>query len=785
MKKFNTSVLICCFFLSGINFGWAAPAAIETPPVIVGPDDIQALNQQVLVLDRRNRDEEIAIKQLIDQNDRLAQAAQARRANEDLARIDEAMQGYNKALYTRDRERIAANSRAASSYADLISLTQDADKMTVHHELEDKSSLLTEKYEMLEILKQEMVALNEKLSRQSAMNLGQQQNVKALVDKLKQMDDKIKHLDDILAQKEEQIAGLNKTIADQQNQIAMLKAGRKGPSVNDALIQQKQEQIDLLKIELENQISKNKAGAELSKSGLEQQIAQNKEQIDLLKSELEKQVAQNKWLAQVVSVAKAKAEYYRLTSQLNQAPKVVPPDERIKLAQQLINLQQQQAALLEEKGELQMQEMAAFDRRFLVFEGKIKALLASRQLQDMASAARMQGLQNLLDQRQQQIADLKSALEKKIAEEKNQTLLAAQIRDLTAQLRDKEDEVAQLRSKVQQGDAFSMEADSLKQQLADAQDKADQLKQQLDAKTAEADKMTTLAGDYRQKLETANNAYNQELQRVMRLSNSKGYTQKEIDDLNLRLQQKEAEVIKIKKQMYDLQGALSAREMDIQAKDLSLSMVQQKMVNEKINDYQNKINRLKATNVRQLQEISKLRNDLDMVRQKAQGALPSSDEVEFLRTGLKKATEELSQKDQMLSEIKAHANEYEQEFDRQSAQLQSLKEQLRQARQEIRSKDDDLKYDGLAIARLKYFLDKSGKGSEEKLREELKVAGLKVKELQARVDHLQSFSNDDAVSRKLKQALDKIQEQGHIINLLSDKLQSYGQTMDLSKNIKE
>ena len=44
-----------------------------------------------------------------------------------------------------------------------------------------------------------------------------------------------------------------------------------------------------------------------------------------------------------------------------------------------------------------------------------------------------------------------------------------------------------------------------------------------------------------------------------------------------------------------------------------------------------------------------------------------------------------------------------------------------------------------------------------------------------------SPSKSDAAQAKLKQALDKIDEQGRIINVLAQKLQDAGQSVDLTK----
>ena len=50
--------------------------------------------------------------------------------------------------------------------------------------------------------------------------------------------------------------------------------------------------------------------------------------------------------------------------------------------------------------------------------------------------------------------------------------------------------------------------------------------------------------------------------------------EEQIADLNTRLQEKEAQIVKIKKDMYDLQELTAVKDRYLQAKELSLSMIQ-------------------------------------------------------------------------------------------------------------------------------------------------------------------------------------------------------------------
>jgi len=1106
--NYGTGILIFCFTLSTMNMGWATET-IETSPIIVQPYDGQPLNQQMLAQDRLNRDEEIEIQQLIEQNNKLTQTTLAHQEDEGLAQINQTMLGYRDALLSRDRARIAANEVTwrGSRYGDLIALTEDADAMTVHQDLEDKTGLLAQKYQMLSQLKDEMVTLNEKLSNPpqpapeqatiegfKSVAKQQQDKIQMLVANLGEMDQKINRLDDIMAQKDRQIAQLTEALDRAENELAALEAQPKTPAAaapmanvslpaiivnppaaqaplkvptmntalpaiivnpssvqqtavlaaKDALIKEKQAQVDLLKSELEDKITELKgrderirAQAEQIKAApsndqgqkdqfikqqqaqievlkvrtqelssregllksqaeqikiasennqvknetiikqqqdqiavLEQQsgellarqgliksqaeamarlteefkgqgaiYAQLKEQVTDLKNKMQAQDMELKsrdesihWLNQVLAVAKHKAQYYQLTAQMDQIPmkqvqeqmqglkddfaqrfkdydqfetaisslksratelelqlsrkqgqvdqlklqlsgkqsqmnllntelenktmeaknqsqedaaleqslkvrlqekdnqiikmksdllrilqaqankeiygrrSAAQVDDRIKLAQQLIDLQQQETALLDEKSGLEADQNNLFDQHALALEHKIKAVLVQHRIQVMDLEGRMQELSGELSQKQDQVNQLEAQLRDKITEEKNQTVLETQIQDLNNQLRDKTDEITALKSQLQSGQESQQEADSLQQQLNAAQTEVAQLKQQLDSKVAQSDQMTAIVANYQQKLESSNNAYNKVLQQQILFRNYRLRVEKQIADLNDQLQEKQAQVARIKSDMDDLQAAARAKDMDIQTKDLSLSMVQQKMMDEKVGEYQNKIDTLHAINARQLREIRRLNADLALARQGLQ-AVPSSDELEFLRSGLQKATSELQQKDLMLSQIKANADEYQKQFNEQTKEFQSLKDQLADAQEDIQRKDEDLKYKDMAITRLKNMSRASGgdlkdqvvvltqrlEAVEKKLRAKthankvdaleakLEDADLEIKNLHKQLDELKSPFKSNPLQTKLQQALDKIDEQGRIISVLAKKLEDAGQDVDLTK----
>jgi hypothetical protein len=535
-----------------------------------------------------------------------------------------------------------------SRYGDLVALTEDADDMTVGRRILNNGSL-AEKYQMLTTLENEMIALNDLLSAALRAS-GQKDKINVLFQKLSQ----------------------------------------------------KQEQVDLLKSELEDKITQeqNRKGPALPSSSKDEFMKAKAYEIAKLAQQQEVELKSKDdsihWLSQALAAAKDKAKYYQLTSQQKeQSMKTLQKTYNLKLAQQLIALHQQEEALMEEKGKLVLEQYAMFDRHFTSFENKMKALLANRRFQDMDLRYQSGALKNELGQTQQEITSLKKQLEESIASQKDQAQLQLQIKDLKAQLQAKETQSAS-------GRQLQTQEESFRQKLADQQNKMDLLKQELDSKSAQSDKLTLMIKEYQQKLESKNNAYNEQLGRIA--------------DLKARLRQKSTEA---------------------QVSDLSLSMIQQKAMDQKIDEYKDKIKRLESANNIQVLEIKNLRTDLALARQQLAG-MPSIDEIAFLRGGLKKATMQLKQKDQLLLQ----AQEYQKEFKAQSAEFKSLKVQLQNAYEEINRKNEDLKYKNLEVVRLK---------------ERMVIRHGEAK---------------DALTEKLKQALDKIDEQGRIINTLSAKLEA-------------
>jgi chromosome segregation ATPase len=760
LKLLPNTILIFCFGLSSTNAA-LADQIINVSPIIVQPEDLVDINQQMLAQDRINRDQELAIRGLINDNHKLTDTALARQQDATLEKINQTLKNYNDALLARDRARIAANGQGVSPrYWDLVNLTENVDGMKdVGKTLKQKNDVIQEKYKTLTELKDEMVTLNEKLKGQAANeNFSktppqQEDKIQFLTRRLGEMDQKIAKFDDILAEKDRQISRLKDSLAKAQSEAAS-----------------REDKIH--------------------------------------------------WLNQVVTAEKNKAEYYRLTSLQKAAPR---QDDRVRLAKQLISLQQQEMSILEEKNRLWGAHYALVDQHVLELENKIKGLMAAHQFQGVDLQSRMEVLKHELNQKTQQVELLKSELENKITEDNGQGAVTNQVQDLRAQLQDKDEQLAALRAKIRSGEETGGQTYIFKQQLAEQQSKVDLLKQELENKIGESDKMTLMMSDYQRKLEAKDNAYNDLL----------------------------GQIVKIRKDMQELQQLSSVKDREEQSRELNSSMVQQKATAQEVKDYQDK--------------IKSLETELALERQQLEG-MPNSDEISYLRTGMKTAAAELKQKDEtisllktnagkfendfklqsldyqnlkaqlqslyaelhrdsmdikekdleitrlkerytvaqgkvyinseetalksqlkqkdeMLSLAKANALEYERKYKEQSKEFQSLKAQLQDAYDEISRKNEDLKYKEMEVIRLKERspLNKTIESKGGDLQEQLRIADLQIKDLQGKLNKFSAYSKDDVIRQKLKQALEEIDEQGKVINILAQKLQDAGQSVNLTQ----
>ena len=70
MKK-NTGIyiLILCFILANVNTSWANQ--LPAPVPVIPPNELQALNQELIDRDRLNQQEEASISNLIEENNQL------------------------------------------------------------------------------------------------------------------------------------------------------------------------------------------------------------------------------------------------------------------------------------------------------------------------------------------------------------------------------------------------------------------------------------------------------------------------------------------------------------------------------------------------------------------------------------------------------------------------------------------------------------------------------------------------------------------------------------------
>ena len=86
-KNLGINILILCFSLSSVNPSLAAQV-LDVPPAVVQPSDLSAVNLQMLELDRENQEQVLAIQGLMEENEKLANAALAHKQNPALEKIN-------------------------------------------------------------------------------------------------------------------------------------------------------------------------------------------------------------------------------------------------------------------------------------------------------------------------------------------------------------------------------------------------------------------------------------------------------------------------------------------------------------------------------------------------------------------------------------------------------------------------------------------------------------------------------------------------------------------------
>ena len=488
-------------------------------------------------------------------------------------------------------------SQYVSKYDELINLTVVVDNMKeAEKAMVQKRGVIEEKHKILSNLEGEMLTMNKRLTSQP---FSVQVGAPEIEIPYKDQEGKIQMLTQRLGEMDNRIIHFNDVIAQKDQEIAQLK--------------------DKLAKIVNQDMSKDET------------INKQSGQLDLLKSELENKITEVKsrdssiqWLNKVMAASKKEAQYYKLTSQ-----------------QDDLTIRQFKKELGEVKD-----DFTKHSKDYDQFQDTITSL-----------KSQVSQLDTQLSQKQSQVDLLKLELKNKINDIKDQEVLTEQIQDLKAQLQDKADQIASLKSKIKEGHESKQEGDNLKQQLASQQDKLDQLKQQLDIKTSQADQMSLMVDEYQRKLESRNSAFNDQEGQIKK---DHAQMEKQIDDLSARLQDKEDQILKIKKQMYDLKESTRSS----QTKDLNGSLEQQKMTDAKVKEYQDKIAQLQALNASQIKELAALKDQLAtghtkiVVSGTPNRDAPNRDELVFLRQAYKQVSTDLELKNKLYHENKALADEY-------------------------------------------------------------------------------------------------------------------------------
>ncbi len=838
LKRFGVSILVMSFGMTNLSLSWATQT-IDSSPIVVQPyEDLRSLNQQIMQQDKVNHDQEMAIKGLIDDNKRLAETSQIRQQDATLDQVDATLEKYRDYIEKhRQNGDIFIHGVRISKYYDLIKLTEYVDDMKgVHETLKSENNVIQDKYKVLTDLKNEMEALNEKLkSRTQPLNVETQpvivsgqpnvklppiinkepvivkteivrekpeiqkvpvpeirevqipgktvvkevlspeqgEKIQELTKRLAEMDQKIARFDAILAEKDRKIKDLQSTVEKQDADLKtkdesirwlnqVIAASKKKAEYyqltsqeNQKSLQQVNAQVQGIKDEFaqrfkaydqfEGAISSLKNN--VSQMGAE--LKEKRRQVDLLKDELEVKITQLKG------------------------------DDRLKLGKKLIALQDTQASLLEEENRLRQALDVLDDNHVKDLDGKIRQVLARHQLQAEDWQSRLETFKGQLAVKDQQVESLKADIKARIVQEHNQAVLQDQIRALNLQMQDKEAQISTMRAEIEAGKKTQTEEDVLREQLAQAQSAVDLLKDELTNKIVELKRLTKDIAAYKKRLAYKDSIYNQQLQQVLDAQKDKVKMWAKVADLNTKLHDKESQVAQAEKNLYTTQ-----------AKDLDQSVRERKLTNDQVKKYEVKISGLQAATNIQALEIKNLRTELALARAQL-AAMPTSDELDFLKTGYTKATIQLKQKDEEIAQIKANAAEYQKEYKAQSMEFQSLKDQLKEAYAKLDERNDDLKYKKLELVRFKeQTAVKEGNMMDQvkALTAKLKTAEKQLKGHAPATVYIEKQAeapvvlpkDKDALRAKLKEALDKIDAQGRIITVLAQKLQDAGQTVDLN-----
>ncbi|MBF0511344.1 MAG: hypothetical protein HQL13_03350, partial [Candidatus Omnitrophica bacterium] len=607
IKRSVISALFLCLMMP--SYMLRAEEIMRVAPVVVEPlSDVRELNQEMLVQDRLNREEEMVIKGLIEENKKLTDKVQEYQQGSSLGKINQTMVNYRDSIVERDRLRIIENGQKVSPYNELIQLTRDVDAVKgLGQTIAAKKDVMDEKFKLLRDLKEQMLVVNQKLGQpplhpeNDKKVIEQANKINILTQRLTELDMRIANFDKILAEKDRQIEELNKNLAKVQGEKDLLQKelsknlaktqGEKGLLQEELSrnLAKVQGQKDLLKSELENKITEiRQQGQELaqrlkSKDGdiqslseglksknttiedLKQRIQSRDSSIEKLnqglavrqiealnnklalknsqtmleglkqdqqgmKDELNKRIQGYKDMEKAVGSLKEQLHYMddRLVHKQQQIESLkaqLDSKEKdylsltshlkglLRLARQLIHAQGREIALLDEKNSLILFHDAVFEKYAWAFEEHVRAFLEKPSMEMLDFKSRVETLESELSEKEREADILKAELDKRISNEQNQTVLLARIQSLRTEVTLKSDQIERLRIALQSARQAQYQADALRVQLVQLQEKVDLLKKDLENKDVESAQTTQMLALYQQKLELAHTAYNQELQK--------------------------------------------------------------------------------------------------------------------------------------------------------------------------------------------------------------------------------------------------------------------------------
>jgi len=134
-RSFGIGILIFSFSLSNVSAALAQPY------------DFTQIDQQMLDQDMVNRDQELAVRGIVDDNQRLAGTALFQRQEDTLEIINQTLINYRDFLLAHEQPRVITEVPSISKYNELVKLTEDVDNMrrpSLFNEMDQKSALYNE-----------------------------------------------------------------------------------------------------------------------------------------------------------------------------------------------------------------------------------------------------------------------------------------------------------------------------------------------------------------------------------------------------------------------------------------------------------------------------------------------------------------------------------------------------------------------------------------------------------------------------------------------------------------